>query len=240
MFGIVSAIGGALSAAGSVFCSGISSICSAIGGALFGGAGGIGELAAAIVGPVIVSPHIAVILGAIQAVAMIVTAMAEIMGIKEKDETPQELGMKAEQAEKKPGDFDSTEKYIEYLRKEVEIDQKKVESLTEEDKAKYGAIGTALYIKAIEERYDIKAPGDFWRTMADVGIKGEEVKTYVETFKENGIDNMADMSDYMKGKAPGSGAAPEKISDSMVDALKKIYPGISEDEAYDKLTELSL
>lgn len=235
---VVGAIGCAVSAIGSAFVSGVSSICSTIGGAFFGGAGGIAELATAIVGPMIGAPEISILLAAVRAVAEIVCAIAENLGIKEKEETPEELGMKAEEAKKKPEDFDSAQQYIEYLRKEVEIDQKKVETLSEEDRARYAAIGTGIYIKGIEERYGIKAPGEFWRTMADRHLSGEAVASCLDAFKEDGIGDMSDLSDYLKGQAPKSGMEPERVSDSMIRAIRNLYPGISEEEAYQKLAEM--
>lgn len=237
--GIGSAISGALSAVGSAICSGISGICSAIGGALFTGSGGIAALATAIIGPVVASPEVALIMVAIQAVASIVCAIAESLGMKDKDETPEELGMKAEQAEKKPENFDTIGEYIEYLRKEVEIDKAEMEKLSEKEKAAYGAVGTSLYIKGIEEQFGMKAPGEFWRTAADLNLNGEDVKKYMETFREKGITDMADMSDYIKGKAPLSGTEPKLVSDSMVETLKRIYPELAEDGIYDKLNQMS-
>lgn len=237
--GLFGAIGGALSAVGSAICSGIGGICKTIGGALFTGAGGIGTLATAIIGPVLGSPQITLIIVAIQAVAAIVCAIAESVGLKDRDETPEELGMKAEKAEKKPEDFDSTAAYIEYLRKEVEIDKKGMEELSQEKKAQYAAVGISLYIKGIEEEYGMKAPGEFWRAAADLGLSADDVKKYMETFRENGITDMADMSDYIKGYAPRGGTEPRRVSDSMVESLKKIYPEMTEDGIYEKLNDMS-
>ena len=148
--------------------------------------------------------------------------------------------MKAQQAEKKPEDFDSTQKYIEYLRNEVELDKKQIEKLSQEEKAGYAAVGTSLYIKGIEEQYGIKAPGEFWRTAADLELGSEDVKKYMETFKEHGIKDMADMNDYLKGFAPASGVQPRQVSDCIIEGLKKIYPEMGEEGLYEKLNEMSL
>ena len=238
--GLFSSLAGAISSVGSAICSGISSVCSAVGGALFTGSGGIAALATAIIGPVVASPEVALIMVAIQAVASIVCAIAESVGLKDKNETPEELGMKAQKAEKKPEDFDSTQKYIEYLRNEVELDKKQIEKLSQEEKAGYAAVGTSLYIKGIEEQYGIKAPGEFWRTAADLELGSEDVKKYMETFKEHGIKDMADMNDYLKGFAPASGVQPRQVSDCIIEGLKKIYPEMGEEGLYEKLNEMSL
>lgn len=235
--GLFSSIGSALSAVGSAICSGISSLCSSIGGALFSGAGGIAALAASIIMPGVGLPEIIFGIGII---AEIVSKIAEALGLKDKDETPEELGLKAEAADKKPEDFDSIEAYIQYLRNDIQIDKEKLENLKDEDKVKYAAIGTAITIKGIEEKYGIEAPGEFWKTAADLKLSGEETKQYIETFKQNGITNMKDMSDYIKGVAPESGTKPGVVSDSIMAALKQNNPELSEEELAAKFNSLTV
>lgn len=230
----LSAVGSFVSSA----CSAIGSVCSAIGGALFTGAGGIAALATGIVGSV-VGLGLPEILLAIQAVGAIVSAIAEVLGLKDEEETPEELGMKAEMADKKPEDFESTEKYIEYLRNDVQIDKEKLDNLKEEDKIKYGAIGSSIYIKGIEEKYGMNMPAEFWTTVADLKMDGKQVKAYIDSFKEHNINDMSDMSSYIKrdledGKDRGN------ISNAMIDALKKINPDATEDELYGKLNSLNV
>lgn len=229
-----------VSSVGSAICSGISSVCSAIGGAFFSGAGGIAALASAIIAPVVGLPNIGLILAGIAVVVGIVSAIAEKLGIKTEEETPEELGMKAEEAEKKPEDFDSIEAYIEYLRNEIQIDKQKLEKLSDEDRVKYTAIGTAIYIKGIEEKYGIQAPAEFWNTAAEMKLSGDEVKGYMDTFREKGITNMKDMSDYIRGEAPESGTKPVVVSDAIMDTLKKTYPELSEEALEEKFCELTL
>lgn len=234
---IGSAIGGALSSIGSAISSGISSICSSINSTFFSGAGGIAALATSLIIPGVGLPEIIVVAGFI---ARVVSEIAEALGLKEKDETPEELGMKAEEADKKPEDFDSIEAYIEYLRNDVEIDKEKLKELSEEDKLKYAAIGTAINIKGIEEKYGVEMPGDFWKTASDLRISAQETKQYIESCKQNGITNMKDMSDYLKGYAPESGTKPSVVSDSIMDALKKNNPGLPENQLAEKFNSLSL
>lgn len=235
--GIFSEIGSALSSAFSAVCSGISNICSAIGGALFSGAGGIAALAASLIIPGVGLPEI---IATIDIIVRAVSAIAEALGLKDQNETPEELGMKAEEADKKPEDFDSIEAYIEYLRNDVKIDKEKLERLSDEDKVKYTAIGTAINIKGIEEKYGIEAAGDFWKTVADLELSGEETKQYIESFKQGGVTNMKDMTDYLKGDAPESGTKPSVVSDCIMDALKKNNPGLSEEDLAKKFNSLSI
>lgn len=234
---LVSGVGSALSAVGSAFCSGVSSICSAIGGALFSGAGGVASIVTGIVGTAVGIPQIVSIIGAVGA---IVSGIVEFLGMKEPEEKPEELGMKAEESERKPEEFESTEAYIAYLRKEVEIDQMKVKGLSNEERARYAAVGTGLYIKGIEEKYGIEAPGEFWRTVADLNMKGDEVRKYIGAFKEKGIESMKDMSDYIKGRPLESGTEPREVSGAIMDGLKEIYPEMSEKELAEKFTALTM
>ncbi|NME81604.1 hypothetical protein [Clostridium sp. SM-530-WT-3G] len=235
--GILSNIGSALSSVGSAICSGISSACSAIGGALFSGASGIASLATGIVSPLIGLGLPEILIG-IKVIGGIISTIAEMLGLKDKEETPEELGMKAEEAERKPEQFESTEKYIEYLRNEVQIDKEKLENLSDEDKVKYAAIGSSIYVKGMEEKYGMNMPADFWRTVADLKMDGQEVKAYIDNFKKHNITDMSDMTNYIKrdlddGKDRGA------ISDAMIDSLKELNPDATREELYEKLISLN-
>lgn len=222
--------------AASAIVGGISSVCSAVGGALFSGAGGIATVAAALIAPL--SPTISEILIGFQIVSAIVSFIAEALGLKDKEETPEEIGLKAERSDKKPEDFDSTEAYIRYLHEEIQIDKKAVENLSPEDRAKYQAIGMAIEIKGIEEKYGIDAPGEFWRTVADRGLSGKEVQAYIENFKGNGITDMKDMSDYISGKEIESGTERSKVSGAIMDTMKELEPGLSEEALAEKFNDM--
>lgn len=235
--GIFSSLGSALSSFGSAICSGISSLCSTIGGALFTGAKGIASLATGIIGTTI-GLTLPEILVAVKVIGVVVSAVAEILGLKD-SESPEEIGMKAEEANKKPEDFDSTEKYIEYLRNEVSIDKEKLNALSTEDKIKYSAIGTSICIKGIEEQYGMNMPIEFWKTVADLKMDGKDVKAFIDSFKEHKIDDMSDMSSYIKRDSE-DGKNRGNISDAMIDALKEMNPKANEEELYEKLNNLKV
>ena len=237
--GIFGAIGGALSSIGSAISSGISSLCSGIGGALFSGAGGIASIAKALVAPMITFGLSEIVI-AIQAVGLIISTVAELLGLKQKEETPEELGLKAEQADKKPEDFESTQAYIEYLRKEVEVDKEKLKNMTEEEKVGYGAIGSAIYVKGIEEKYGMEMSGEFWTSVAQMGMDGNEVKKYIDNFKLHGITDMKDMTSYIKGEPLADGKNRDAISDALMDTLRELNPGMSDDDLADKLFDMNV
>lgn len=183
-----SAIGSVCSA----LCSAVSSVCSSIGGAIMGG---IGSLA-----PVI-SPWLSV------AVAVI-SVLAEIFTEKPKEEKPEELGMKAEQADKKPEDFDSINDYIEYLRQEIKVDAAKLENLSEEERMKYQAVGLGLYVKNIEEKQGMKLDPAFLKVvpeMINLGYTAQDIGNLMQSMKKNGVNDMKMYPEFMKGELlPGT------------------------------------
>lgn len=234
--GLFSAIGSVLSAAGSAIVSGISNVCSTIGGAVFSGVSGIAGLAKDLVFPAL-GLELSEIIIAIQLVSVIISTVAELLGLKG-EETPEELGLKAEQADKKPEDFDSIQEYIDYLRNEVEVDKSKLDNLSQEEKVTYGAIGSAICVKGIEEKYGMEMSGDFWTTVAKMGMKGQEVKTYIDHFKLHDIHEMKDMTDYIKGVHLDENKDRHNIGSAILDALKELNPELSDESLKEKLLDM--
>lgn len=152
------------------------------------------------------------------------------------EDSPEELGMKTEIAEKKPDDFETTEEYLKYLNEEVNLDPREVKNLTPEDRAKYGLVGASLDIKALQEKYHIELSPEFLRDVTLMKISGEEVGTYTKNFSEKGITKMQDMTDYLRGNAVNSDKST--ISSSMLDTMRKLYPELSEDELESKLSDM--
>lgn len=211
--GLFSFIVGAI---GSV-CSAIGSVCSAIGGvvmkgvsALATGIARVGEMAG----------------GLIHFISNLCTGM----GLKPAEEEPQEIGLKAEKCGERPEDYDSVEDYINHLRKDIEIDHEELNKLSEMDKLKYGCIGSALYVKNMEERYNMAMPLSYLKTAQKVIESGNmtegEVKGTLDVMKEKGIENAESFSNYIEGKA----TVEEQmvIYDSMKEALHREFPNLSE------------
>lgn len=239
--GFFSSIGNAISGAFSAIGSAISSVCSAIGGALFTGGGGIAEIATSLLGiGGILSPELTL---GLMVVIAVVSAIAEVLGVKEEEEKPEELGMKAEAAEKKPEDFDSTKEYIEYLRNEVEIDKEKLENLSEEEKAKYATIGASLYVKQIQEEYNIELPAESIGLMTELSnnnkLTKEEIGAIVKASVDSGITDFKEVTDYIEGKPNVDGTEPSVISGTVMDALKATNPDLSDDEIAERFISLS-
>jgi len=165
----------------------------------------------------------------------IVGEVAKMLNIGGKD-SPEELGMKTEIADRKPDDFENTEAYLKYLNDEVELEPGAVENLSPQDRAKYGLIGSALDIKAVQEKYHIELSPDFLRDVTILKMPGEEVGTYVKDFKEKGITKMQDMTDYMRGEAIDTDKS--KVSSSILDSMKSLYPELNENQLESKLAEM--
>lgn len=203
-----SAIGSVCSAV----CSAVSSVCSSIGGAIMGG---IGSLA-----PVI-SPWLSV------AVAVI-SVLAEIFTEKPKEEKPEELGMKAEQADKKPEDFDSINDYIEYLRQEIKVDAAKLENLSEEERMKYQAVGLGLYVKNIEEKQGMKIDPAFLKVvpeMINLGYTAQDIGNLMQSMKKNGVNDMKMYPEFMKGELLPGTPERKQVFTSVKDMVEQHFNG---------------
>lgn len=206
--GLFSAIGSVCSAV----CSAVSSVCSSIGGAIMGG---IGSLA-----PVI-SPWLSV------AVAVI-SVLAEIFTEKPKEEKPEELGMKAEQADKKPEDFDSINDYIEYLRQEIKVDAAKLENLSEEERMKYQAVGLGLYVKNIEEKQGMKLDPAFLKVvpeMINLGYTAQDIGNLMQSMKKNGVNDMKMYPEFMKGELLPGTPERKQVFTSVKDMVEQHFNG---------------
>lgn len=206
--GLFSAIGSVCSAV----CSAVSSVCSSIGGAIMGG---IGSLA-----PVI-SPWLSI------AVAVI-SVLAEIFTEKPKEEKPEELGMKAEQADKKPEDFDSINDYIEYLRQEIKVDDAKLENLSEEERMKYQAVGLGLYVKNIEEKQGMKLDPAFLKVvpeMINLGYTAQDIGNLMRSMKKNGVNDMKMYPEFMKGELLPGTPERKQVFTSVKDMVEQHFNG---------------
>lgn len=203
-----SAIGSVCSAV----CSAVSSVCSSIGGAIMGG---IGSLA-----PVI-SPWLSI------AVAVI-SVLAEIFTEKPKEEKPEELGMKAEQADKKPEDFDSINDYIEYLRQEIKVDAAKLENLSEEERMKYQAVGLGLYVKNIEEKQGMKLDPAFLKVvpeMINLGYTAQDIGNLMQSMKKNSVNDMKMYPEFMKGELLPGTPERKQVFTSVKDMVEQHFNG---------------
>ena len=120
----------------------------------------------------------------------LISSVAELLGLKDEDDSSEEIGMKSEKADRKPEDFDSREEYISYLRDDVELDEYDREKLNNVSlKEKYSAKGLDIEMGAINEKIGVKLGLEDYVMMAKAGInKVQDFMTIVDTFKEKGVE----------------------------------------------------
>ena len=155
---VISGVGSFLSEGLSMAVGALTGIAETIGNGIKSLCESVGSEALALIGCIAMSILIPGFgLPEIFAIIECIAQVAKILGVGGED-SPEELGMKTEIADKKPEDFDTIQDYIKYLNEEVKLDKDAVDNLSEVDKAKYGAMGAALNIKAIEEKIKEKLP----------------------------------------------------------------------------------
>ena len=126
----------------------------------------------------------------IKEVTSLISSVAELLGLKDEDDSSEEIGMKSEKADRKPEDFDSREEYISYLRDDVELDKYDREKLSDENlKEKYSAKGLDIEVGAINEKIGVNLGIEDYIMLAKAGInKVQDFMTIVDTFKEKGVE----------------------------------------------------
>lgn len=246
-------VGSIVSGIGSAIGSGISAVCSAIGGTALGGilSTAVTGFASAlgVVGAALGLTPLQVVIVAV----MVVSKIAEALGLKKQNEDePDELAMKAENADKKPEDFNSTEEYINYLHEKVTLDkvqQERLKNMTAEERAAYQLAGSYLYLKGSAEKLglddttlkdskDIKGfDPQFILDVYKLGMSGEEIVTYIRGLQAQGINDTKGLSDYLHGKAE-SIESGNKVQDAIISVIKGGNPSITEDEIDAKLKEM--
>lgn len=249
--GVCSAVSGACSA----ICSVISHACSAIGGALSSAISCASSALTGVLSPLVtqLSPVLGTITQVTGIACSIVSAIAETLNLKEVDkDEPAELAMKAEQADVKPEDFDSTEAYIKAIQSEVlsETNRQKLENMPEEELAAYKVTGTYLYTKAADEKLGIDNSGLANPELVGIAsILPELVKlssvlspsdfvTYSKHLQTSGLSTK-DFANYLHGTSNDI-AVDKKVQDAMVGAMKEINPSITESDIDKKLFELNI
>ncbi|WP_337102112.1 hypothetical protein [Paenibacillus sp. YIM B09110] len=163
-----------------------------------------------------------------------VDLISKLLGLENKD-TVDELGAKALQSDKQLEDFDSVQQYIDYLNKEIQIDQTKMKEMSLMDKIACQTVGTAILSKGIEEKKDILIPGDFWTTIGKQAISPEFAMSVIEGFKEAGFQQVQ-MTSYLKGDLKME--EMDKSESIMMNSLKKLNPELSDDQMKERLGDM--
>lgn len=236
--GLFSAIGGFISSVGSA----IIGVCETVGGVLKTAAEGICNFAGNIIekGKELF-PEIEPLRVILDVVGTVVSKIAEFLGIKkEEQDSPEELGLKTEEADKDLSDFESTQEYIDYLHNEVKVDEAKKKSLSPEQRAAYCTIGSSLYLDASAEKLGIEKgdiTADVLLDCAKLKMDAEEIVAAINKLKEEGLKPQ-NMSDYLHNSSEATFEDKKKVGSAMMAAFKEVDPELSDSDIVDKLSEM--
>ncbi|MBE8127752.1 hypothetical protein [Photobacterium damselae] len=139
-----------------------------------------------------------------------------------------ELGMRAEGIDSEQ--FDNNKAFIEHIREKVELSKERLEqldNLSDGDKLKYAAIGSAVTIAAIKEQYKIDIPNTFWLTGAEIGIRSEQVKPMLDEFETARLK--PDLDGFLKGELSSD------LHSNIYDLIDNKLDDLLNDEVMDKL-----
>lgn len=201
-------------------CSAVSSVCSCIGGALSGVtsalSGALG-LAGSLVSGIVCG---------------IIKGIAAILGIGKEKEKPEEVGLKAEKADRNLEDFDSFEEYKEYLDG-IELTDEDLEKLNDpEKKEAYTMVGTGVYLQGINEHYGMEIKPETFVKLVGLGVKSpEDTKAFLDKCKENGVN--PDLDGLEKGKLTTK--EEDKLIETFKDSIGEMG---AKDESSNKLDDM--
>lgn len=217
----------------------ISSVCSTIGGTLLNAATSVVRFASTIleVGTKALGLNP---LGILEVVSRVVSGIAEFLGLKNQEEdSPEELGLKMEQADKTMDDFSSIEEYINYLHNEIKLDREKMRSLSMEEKVAYSSVGWYTYLKGTSEKLNLKHPigPELMMDCARLDMQPKEFVTYMEKMREANVENPADFSKYLHGQSE-SFETSQKVKVGMMSALREMNPGINDETAVQSILDM--
>ncbi len=223
MFGLGTLVSAACSLVSSA-CSAACSLCSKIGGGVMSG---ISSLVSKIIGPNL-GPNVEEM---VNFFVKVISFLAEYFSDKPKEEEPEEIGMKAEQAEKagkKPDDFDSINEYIEYLRNEIQLDSDKMKKLSDEERLKYQLVGSGLYIRDVEEKQGLTLAPDFLESaikLKEQGYTEMDIANLMQSMKNNGVTDAKQYVDFLKGDLQPGTPERHQVYASVKDMVEQHFKG---------------
>lgn len=260
--GFFSSIGSFIGSVGRAIGSGISAVCSGISSVVKSTIGTLSNLASKAVGTFIsgiaskaagflkvfsgiMSGPLGPILGpiildlAIKLVVKVVSKMAEEAEVVEKDEKPEEIGYRIEEAEKheefkRREDFQNFKEYYSYLKEQIPIEEAENIKINQR-RDFYSLLGMEAEIQALEEKFGIRIPRNALVEIGKSAMEVKEVQAFMRAFNNLGYSDL-NISEYLKGTLPAGEL--ERITDSVLDALKLYYPEKSENLLLKRLNQM--
>ena len=154
----------------------------------------------------------------INAVKDLISSIAEFLGLKNKDEKLEDIGLKEEKSNKKSEDFNSKEEYMNYLKNEVKLDSSDKEKLNNEGlKEIYFNKGLELGIGAINEKLGTNLSLEDVIKLAKAGVENpKDFIIILDTFKEKEVEpkisDAIDKKTTIKKKVKVIGTLKERVS----------------------------
>ena len=198
--------------------------------------GGALKIISGPLGPIISPPLVDII---IKVVTLVVSILAEKNEVVEKDEKPEEIGYRLEEAEKEEHkewkqreDFKTFKEYYQYLKEQIpEIDQEKLE----ERREFYSMLGTQAEVRALEEHFCLRIPESALLEVGRTAMTAKEVQAFMQAFRNLGYREFL-ISDYLKGSL--SGGELERITAALLNALRLYFPDKKDDELQSRLVSM--
>lgn len=174
---------------------------------------------------------------AMDTISTVISKTAEMLGIAPAEENHEELGAKAMQEDIKPREeFESTQEYLDYLRKDVELDKEKYTKMSEEEKISCRVLGTTMVSKSIEEKAGVEISPDFLITIYKAKLGCEQVEKFINVFADHGITSMDEMAKYITNELPEE-RVPE-IGEIIETSVKELSPSLSNDEIMQEVVNM--
>lgn len=202
-------------------------------GAIVGAAIGVISSIASTVGPAIVATataiaKIAPTLEKILTFANVVSGIAQLLGVLDPDENPEDIGAKAMQEGTRPRMAnESAEEYLNYLKNDVELDKEKQAQMDEKERLACVATGSALVLSTIAEKNDINMSPEFVSNVSKTSLAAADTLKVISKFKGNNIE-LDKFNDYFNNNLSGNELS--NVNQTLKESIKEINPDMSEKE----------
>jgi len=234
--GVSSFVSGAISTLGNLASKVIPSFLSGIAGKAFGFLKGISGIMTGPLGPIL-GPIIVDLL--VKVIVKVISKIAEESEVVEKNERPEEIGYRLEEADKhedwkRRDEFKSFKEYYAYLKEQIPAEEIDAARLKENFGA-YSVLGMQAEVRAIEEKLNMHIPKTSLIEIGRSAMEIKEVQAFIRAFDELGYKNLS-ISEYLKGTLPAGEL--ERITAALLDAMKLYFPEKSDKDLLTRLNEM--
>ena len=165
-----------------------------------------------------------------------VDAVSTVLDVTKMGETPENLGEKAFIAEKKPENFSNVKDYIQYLSKDVNLDERASTKIDENQKIINQAVGASIMIKGISEKIGSDVSFPFLKKVTDQKLDPIDIIEILKAYHSSDVSN-ENYDKYVTHTLPLDES--DKHSDLLVSAYQKISPDFPIEKIEEKVMKLS-